>query len=146
MNGLEIANTIRNSVVDNTYFEDTADINQLRRGLYCGECGSFNLIKRRFQFFCTECETIESHYSHLLRAMHDYKYLFYNQPMTQRMFTYLINDEINKSTIYRAFQKHCHINKKGNYTTYTLKYKSLEEALEINRKTQRYKDKLVTNR
>ena len=141
-----IANTIRNSVVDNTYFEKTADIDQLRRGLYCGECGNFNLIKKRFQFICAECETIESHDSHLLRAMHDYKYLFYNQPMTQRIFTYLINDEVNKSTIYRFFQKHCHINKKGNYTTYTLKYHNLEEALKINRKTQRYKDRLVKNR
>ena len=141
-----IANLIRNSVVENSYFEEKADINQLRRGLYCGECGSFNLIKRRFQFACKECETIESLDSHLLRAMHDHKYLFYNQPMTQSSLTYLINDEINRSTIYRAFQKHCLINKKGNYTTYTLKYQDLEEALERHRKTQRYKDKLVTNR
>lgn len=140
-----IANTIRNSVVDNNYFEESADINQLRRGLYCGECGSFNLMKRRFQFFCTECETIESYDSHLLRSMNDFKYLFYNQPMTKRAFSYFINEEINKSTMFRAFQKYCHIDKKGNYTTYTLKYPSLEEALEINRKTQRYKDRLVKN-
>lgn len=141
-----ITNIIRNSIVDNSYFEETADINQLRRGLYCGECSSFNLIKKRFQFVCAECKTVEGLDSHLLRAMHDYKYLFYNQPMTHQSLTYLINNEINRSTVYRAFQKHCNINKKGNYTTYTLKYQSLEEALEINRKTQRYKDKLVTNR
>lgn len=138
-----IVNIIRNYIVENNYFDEIADISKLRRGLYCGECGNFNLIKGRFQFVCEECGTIESYDTHLLRAMNDHKYLFYKQPMTQRSFAYLINDEINKSTIYRAFQKHCQINKHGNYTTYTLKYSSLEEALDINRKKQRYKDKLM---
>lgn len=138
-----IANIIRNVIVDNTYFSETADINQLQRGLYCSECGSFNLIKKRFQYACQECGTIESLDSHLLRAMYDHKYLFYNQPMTQRSLTYLINDEINRSTIYRAFQKYCYISKKGNYTNYTLKYPDLEEALAMHRKVQRYRDKLA---
>lgn len=137
-----IAILIRDAIEDNPYFTEKADITKLQRGLYCGECGNFNLIKGRFQLTCGKCGTVESNETHLIRAMSDHKYLFYNQPMSRQSLSHLIDNQLHEITIYRALQKHCYVNQKGNRTTYTLKHYNSETALRETRKIQRYKDKI----
>lgn len=138
----KIVHLIKNRIVENPYFNDAAEMERLRRGLYCGKCASFNLIKGRFQLTCSDCGSIESNETHLLRAMSDFKYLFYNQPMSREALLELINHQFHKSTVYRAIRKHCLIEQKGNSTTYTLKYYNSESGFQETREKQRYKDKI----
>ena len=133
---------IRGHVTVNPYFNGSFDVGRIRKGLYCGECGSFDLEKGRFQLTCRKCGTIESNETHLLRAMSDYKFLFYNQPMTKRSLLEFIDNIFHENTVYKVLQKHCYINRNGAHTSYTLKYYSFETAIEEIRRLQRYKDKV----
>ena len=137
-----IVRHIKNAIAENPYFEEEADISRLQRGLYCGECGSFELIKGRFQYTCASCGSIESNETHLLRAMSDHKFLFYNQPITKQSMLHLIDYQISEDGVYRFLKKHCHINLMGKKTTYTFKYYHWEEMIAEIKHNQRYKDKI----
>lgn len=142
-NAKELVQLIKSTIVENPKLPEPVDITQLKRGLYCRDCISYNLLKGKFQFKCSECGSIESYETHLLRAMFDHKYLFPNQRMTRQSLLHLINYEINKNTVFYALKKHCHILKQGNNTSYTLKYSNLDKQLVKIRNIQRYKDKIV---
>lgn len=128
---------------ENPYFNGSSNVSRLRKGLYCGECESFDLEKGRFQLTCIKCGTIESNETHLLRAMSDHKFIYYNRPLTKRSMLELIGYTFHENTVYRALQKHCYINKNGPCTSYTLKYYNFETAIAKTRKLQRYKDKIL---
>lgn len=138
-----IVRHIKNAIAENPYFEEEVDISRLQRGLYCGACGSFELIKGRFQYTCASCGSIESNETHLLRTMSDHKFLFYNHPMTKRSILELIAYTFHENTVYRALQKHCYINKNGPCTSYMLKDYSFKTAIAKTRGLQRYKDKII---
>ena len=138
-----LVSIIQEHFKDNPYFNGSSNVSQIRTGLYCGQCGSFDLEKGRFQLTCVKCGTIESNETHLLRAMSDHKFLYYNRPMTKRSVLELINYIFHENTVYRALQKHCYINKNGPCTSYTLKYYNFEAAIAETRKLQRYKDKIL---
>lgn len=142
-NAKEIVQLIKSTIVENPKLPEPVDITQLKRGLYCKNCISYNLFKGRFQFVCADCGSVESYETHLLRAMFDHKYLFPNQRMTRQSLLHLINYEINKNTVFYALKKHCHILKNGNQTSYTLKYSNLDKQLVKIRNIQRYKDKII---
>lgn len=142
-NAKKIVQLIKSTIVENNNLPELVDITQLKRGLYCRSCISYNLLKGKFQFKCSECGSIESYETHLLRAMFDYKYLFPNQCMTRQSLLHLINYQINKNTVFYALKKHCHIFKKGNNTSYTLKYNDLDKKLMKIKTFQRYKDKII---
>ncbi|MDO5359716.1 MAG: nuclease-related domain-containing protein [Jeotgalicoccus sp.] len=133
---------IRNHAVVNPYFNGSSNVGQIRKGLYCGECGSFELEKGRFQLTCAKCGTIESNETHLLRGMSDHKFLFYNHPMTKRSILELIDFQLHKITVLRALQKHCDVIRKGRQTSYTFKYYDFNTAITKTKKVQRYKDKV----
>ncbi|CDZ99589.1 Nuclease-related domain protein [Jeotgalicoccus saudimassiliensis] len=136
-----IISLIRANMTPNPYFNGSPDTARVKKGLYCGECGGFELKKGRFQLTCTKCGTIESNETHLLRAMSDHKFLYYNQPMTKRSLLELIDCELHNITVLRALQKHCDVTKKGRQTSYLFKYYDYDDAIKNVRKFQRYKDK-----
>ncbi|CAD2077717.1 hypothetical protein GCM10007275_06960 [Jeotgalicoccus coquinae] len=138
----KIANIINKHRVNNTYFNEKADISRLKSGFYCGECRSYNLIKRRFHFTCGNCGTIETSETHLLRAISDHKYLFYNQPITKKTILRLIDHQLPKSTLARMMNKHCNIEYKGRSSTYKYKYYDFNAALKII-KGCRYKNTII---
>ena len=138
-----IVRHIKNTIAENPYHEEEADVSRLQRGLYCGECGSFELIKGRFQYTCTSCESIESNETHLLRTMSDHKFLFYNQPITKQSILHLIDYQISEDGVYRFLKKHCHTNLMGKKTTYTFKYYDWQLPTAEIRLNQRYKDKIL---
>lgn len=137
-----IVRHIKNAIAENPYFEEKADLSRLQRGLYCGKCESFDLRKGRFQFACASCGAIESNETHLLRAMSDHKFLFYNQPITKQSILHLIDNQISEDVVYRFLKKYCHTNLMGKKTTYTFKYYDWEEPIAEIKQNQRYKDKI----
>lgn len=137
----KLVSLIRAHTTENPYFNGSLGAGQIRTGIYCGECGSFNLEKGRFQLTCAECGTIESNETHLLRAMSDHKFLFYNQPMTKRSLLRLIDHQLHGRTVLRSLQRHCDVIKKGRQTSYEFRYYDVNAALKETKKVQRYKDK-----
>ena len=137
-----LVSLIQGHIAVNPYFNGSSNSDRIRKGLYCGKCGSFELEKGRFQLTCVKCGTIESNETHLLRAMSDHKFLYYDSPMTKRSMLELIDYQLHKITVLRALQKHCDVNRKGRQTSYTFKYYDFEAAIIKTKKVQRYKDKL----
>lgn len=142
-NAKNIVQLIKNSITSKPDTADFINISELKHGLYCGHGSSFNLLKGKFQFKCSDCGSIESYETHLVRAMFDYKYLFPSHPMTRLSLLQLIDYKINKNTVFCALKKHCCSVKKGNSTYYTLKYSNFNQQLSVIRSTQRYKDKII---
>lgn len=139
-----IVRVIKNQIVHDPYFKEYADIFELRRGFYCGQCNCFNLTKGRFQLKCNHCQTVESSETHLFRAMNDYKILFQNHPMTRSALLHFIDNQLSRTTVYAIMMKHCDAVKVGKKMTYKLKNKDAVEVLTQIRKTQRYKDKIMS--
>lgn len=135
-----IVKLIDSSIAENTYLTMQANMDRLRKGIYCGSCGNFKLIKTRYHRQCAGCGTKESNETHLLRVMSDYKYLFYGERMTRRRLMTLVDDEFHPEVLRRAFTKYCHINRKGKNTEYTFKYYDFEEAMKYLSETSKYRN------
>ena len=134
---------IRDHISDNPYFNGSTNVAGVRKGLYCGSCGNFNLIKTRYHRQCSGCGAKESNETHMLRVMSDYKYLYYGEGMTRRSLLELIGNEFDKKVVYRALVKYCDAHKKGNQTYYTFKYHDFDEAYEKTKKYMKHRDYLV---
>lgn len=139
-----IVKSITSRIVENPYFKTDAAAERLKRGLYCGSCGNFNLVKSRFHLTCASCGSKETTETHLLRAMSDYKYLNHGRAMTRNDLMKFIGNQIHWKTVLRALVKHCHINKNGVSTSYTFKYYNFQDAMKNSNCHIKYKDRLVT--
>lgn len=137
-----IVRLLSENIVENPYIDNNVDEERLRKGIYCGQCGSFNLIKSRFHLVCSSCESKEVNETHLLRAMSDYQFLFYGKPMTRTAFMNFIGYSLTSRVVYRILLKHCYVNKKGNQTAYIFKYQNFEDAMGKPELFIKYKDHL----
>lgn len=142
-NARDIAGIIQENAVENPYFNESADIFKIRRGLYCGQCKTFDLYKGRFQMSCNRCGSVESNEIHLLRAMGDFEILFSGVPMTRSSLLYFIDIRISRTAVYQVLKKHCDITGQGRNTAYKLKYADIAEVIAKIRETQRYKDRIT---
>ena len=136
----DIAELIRNHIVPNTYFDKCADFSAVRKGLYCSECGGFELENRKYHLLCESCGSKETKETHILRAISDYKALFLNEKLTKRKFQEFIDYQVSRKTVFRLLNKYCdrHMNGSGSY--YTFKYRSFEDAYSQSERLWRYKD------
>lgn len=137
-----IARLISERIVENPYYEGKVDDDRLRKGLYCGKCGSFEMLKSRFHLVCHGCGSKESNETHLLRALADYQCLFNAKPMTSTAFFNFTADSLSSRIVYRILSKHCLVDKKGNSTTYTFKYLNFDEVMAKPELFLKYKDYL----
>ena len=135
-----ISRLISSSIVENPYFKPEVDKTRLKFGLYCSRCGSFNLSKKRFHLTCNKCGSTECNETHLLRAMNDYKFLFYNQPMTRNSLLKFIDYEIPQYTVTRFVNRYCFQHKSGNTSHYTFKYYDFNDAINKSDVYKRYRD------
>lgn len=135
-----ISRIISSCIVENPYFTLQADKIRLKYGLYCGQCGSFNLSKKRFHLTCNKCGSNECNETHMLRALSDYKFLFYNELMTRNSFLEFIDNDIPVHTVSRFLNKHCFQHQKGNMSNYTFKYFDFDDATKKSDAYIRYKD------
>ena len=135
-----ISRLLSQYTVENPYFNPSTDKTRIKLGLYCGSCGHFNLNRKRFHLVCNKCGSIESNETHLLRAMSDYKFLFYKEEMTRNDLMAFIDYEISADVVRRVLLEHCFQNKKGNHSTYTLKYFNFDMATQSPNFNIRYKN------
>lgn len=135
-----IAELIRNHIVPNTYFDKCADFSAVRKGLYCSECGGFELENRKYHLLCESCGSKETKETHILRAISDYKALFLNERLTKRKFQEFIDYQVSRKTVFRLLNKYCHRHNNGSGSCYTFKYKDFDNAYRESERLWRYKD------
>ncbi|HBV22201.1 MAG TPA: hypothetical protein DEB42_00205 [Jeotgalicoccus sp.] len=136
----DIAELIRNHIVPNTYFDKCADFSAVRKGLYCSECGGFELENRKYHLLCESCGSKETKETHILRAISDYKALFLNERLTNKRFMEFIGYKVSEKTAFRMLNKYCDQHLKGAATHYVFKYKNFDDACENSDRSWRYKD------
>lgn len=138
----DIAELIRSHIVPNTYFDKCADFSAVRKGLYCSECGGFELENRYLYMICDHCGKTEKKETHLLRAISDYKALFLNEKLTKQRFMEFIDYEVSPRTVFRVLNKYCNQITKGKWTYYEFRYRDFDEAYQNHELLNRYKDKV----
>ena len=139
---LKICEAISHHIVDNPYFKSAVDFDDVRHGIYCSECGGFEVEVRRYHVSCLSCGSNETRETHLLRAISDFKYLFGKLPLTTQRMMKLTDGKFSKRAVQRALDKYCDRHGMYKSSTYTFKYYDFEEAMSDQNIIRRYRDNL----
>src|SRR5699024_3318900 len=78
-----IAEAVSSHIIDNPFFDKSVNFDSVRKGLYCGNCGGFEMIDNHFYMRCLDCGSREKKETHLLRAISDFRALFLDERMTK---------------------------------------------------------------
>lgn len=131
---------IKNCIVANPYHKETANMNDLKKGVYCRYCTSFNMQKLQFHFECNDCHSKDTIHTIILQAMSDYKSLFNNNTFTKKEIHEFLIKAVSLQTIFRVLKLYCTKIDNGRHTTYRFKYHDFDEAEKSVPKQFRYKD------
>lgn len=134
------ANYITDHLIDNPYFERKANEIELKKGVYCLKCNSFNLIKSNVQFICQDCGCRDTIHTHVLKAIADIHALFNQEQITVHRLFEILNGSVSKRTLLRVLRFYCSKDDKKRYNRYIFNYHDFEDALENSPRTMRYKD------
>lgn len=135
-----IVRLIQAHIVENPYFKSVADFDNVRKGLYCLECGSYALEKRKFHCYCLKCGKIDTIQTLTLRAIADYSILFSDRILTRRNLRDFIGRELCEKTLTRMLKKYCEQFNSGRSTYYKFKYYDFDTALKKENRLWRYLD------
>lgn len=141
----DIAEVIKKYIIPNPFLDKSADLDSLKKGLYCGECGGFELADRKYHLVCESCGSKETKETHIIRAISDYKALFLNEKLTKKRFLAFIDNKISSRTTIRMLNKYCDQNWNGAFTYYTFKYRDFYDAYRNSNRSWRYKDHAANN-
>lgn len=138
-----IAEAVSSHIIDNPFFDKSANFDSVCKGLYCGNCGGFELIDNHFYMRCLDCGSREKKETHLLRAISDFRSLFLDERMTKKKFLIFINYAVSHRTAQRMLNKYCECVVNGAHTYYLFKHESFEEVYAKYKSSYRYKDRKV---
>lgn len=138
---MEIVELIKKYIVEEPYFDSSADYDLVRKGFYCRECGSFELEKLSFHFQCLQCGKTDTIHTLLLRAIADYSILFSDRQLTRKGLWEFISRLVSKNTVMKYLKLYCESRKSGPGTYYIFNFHSFEEAYEKFSRKWRYLDK-----
>ena len=72
----ELGIFLREHIIENPFFNYSANFNQLRKGIYCRNCGNFSPRKISFHFQCDNCHHKDTIQTIILQALSDFNILF----------------------------------------------------------------------
>src|SRR5699024_9766928 len=124
----KIAQVIYRKIIDNPYFDKSADITDLKRGLYCASCGRFDLDIQKYYVYCRRCNCRESKESHIIRAFSDFQALFRREKMTRQKLQEMLGNQISERMLQRMLKRYCETCSTGAATYYKFKYYDYKEA------------------
>ncbi|MFC3900321.1 nuclease-related domain-containing protein [Aliicoccus persicus] len=131
---------IKNNIVANPFHNEKANFSDLKKGVYCRNCSSFNIQKSKFHFQCKNCLSKYTIHTIVLQAISDHKSLFNNREFIKKEIYDILNGSISMQTIYNVLKIYCTKQDKGRHTTYRFKYHDFDEAEKSVPKQFRYKD------
>ena len=135
-----ISNVISEHIVENPYLKEGVAFDDIRHGLYCEACRTFDLSAERYHLRCLSCGTLETKETHLVRAISDFKHLFGKLPITTDKMMRFTGGLISKRTVQRVLNKYCDRNGDNKAATYSFKYYDFAEAMKDKSISRRYKD------
>ena len=138
-----IVDAISAHIIDNPYFDKSADFEAVRKGLYCGNCGSFEVEKLSYHFFCTSCGSKETKEYHIIRALSDYTVLFMNEKLTRKRFLEFIDYRLSPRTVVRMLGKYCTRFEMSTASYYEFNYDTYEDVVGNQEYIRRYKNHLT---
>lgn len=138
-----IAEAVSSHIIDNPFFDKSANFDSVRKGLYCGNCGGFEVETWAYHFFCTACKSRETKESHVIRALSDYTALFTNEKLTRKRLLEFIDYKVSPRTIVRMLSKYCTRFGAGNATYYEFNYENYEDVVENHEYIRRYKNHMI---
>lgn len=136
----QLVDFINAHIVEDPFFKEKANFNELKKGVYCRACGSFDLTKSKVQFKCNSCNHIDTVHTVILLAIADLSILFYDEKITRSKIMTLLDGKVSSSTVTRILQKYCLTVQKGAWTAYKFKYYDFDEAYSAEIRTWRYQD------
>lgn len=139
-NAVQVAEIIQSHIIDDPFFNAVADFDQLKKGVYCRACGSFDVRKSKFHFKCNTCNHKDTIHTVILSAISDLNILFNKQNITRNQVWLLLDKQIARSSISRVLKTYCVIQSKGAWAAYTFKYYDFEDAYKSELRNWRYKD------
>lgn len=88
------------------------EISQLRKGMCCDSCQSFDLVIQTHTVSCRHCGFIETKEKTVLRTIHEYGVLTHNQHLTMGALLEFFNHQIHRNVLRRILTKY--FDKVGN--------------------------------
>lgn len=79
---------------------------QLRKGIYCETCGSFQVIKSGHYFICKSCSGAEKTEHAILRNVKEFTVLFPDKTISTKGIADWCKDAVSKKTISRILRRH----------------------------------------
>lgn len=134
----EIARVIYKRIIENPYFDKAADIEDLKLGLYCRSCDSFDLDIQKYYVYCRQCRCRESKESHIIRALSDFQALFRHEKMTRQKLQMLLGNQISERMLQRMLKKYCETFSTGVSIYYKFKYYDYDEAVKKEPRKSKY--------
>lgn len=134
----EMSEQIKEFFIDDPMILPEIDINRIRLGNYCFNCGSFSLEMRKFYAVCRACGSKETLEKMFVRGLMDYSFIFWNEPMTSSKIGTFLMDSLKPRTIRRMMNTYCHKSGDSRSTSYKIKNTELEKLLLDNNYTSKY--------
>ena len=138
-----IVDAVSAHIIDNPFFDKSADFDSVRKGLYCGNCGSFEVEASAYHFDCTSCVSRETKESHVIRAISDYTVLFMNEKLTRKRFLEFIDYRLSPRTVVRMLGKYCSRYGGSTASYYEFNYESYEDVVKDKSYIRRYKNHMT---
>lgn len=136
---------IQNHIVENPYFDNSADFSKLRKGVYCRLCSSFEVKKIRFHFECQSCGHKDTMHTVVVQALSDFNILFHNKSINRKNLWEFLGGQVSYSTLNRYLLKYCDRSADGPSRSYSFKYYDFDEAVTMEIRVWRYKDMAINS-
>src|SRR5699024_647714 len=134
----EMSEKIKKFIIEDPMKLPEININRIRLGNYCFDCGSFSLEMGKFYVVCRECGNKETLEKMFVRGVIDYSFLCWNESMTSSKIRAFLMNSLRPRTIRRMLNTYCHKRGNNRSTSYKIKNTELEKLLLDNNYTSKY--------
>lgn len=136
----DLSEIIQKHIVENPYFDYSSDLSEVKKGVYCRACTSFNLTKIKFHFVCDDCKHKDTVHTIILQALSDFNILFNKNFISRQELYDFLDGQISRSTLNRYFLKYCKRISNGRSSKHMFKYYDFNDAMMSEMRVWRYKD------
>lgn len=131
---------ISKAIIKNPYFKEVANIESIKKGVYCRYCSNSDLKKLKYHFKCNNCSSMDTIHTITLQALSDYNALFRNHPFSKEQIYSFLDGLVSRYTVLRVIKFYCTPLNKGPRTLYKFNFHDFNEAQQANKTQMRYKD------
>ena len=106
------------------------EIKQMKRGIKCAKCHSFDITLTMYKVICNQCGHHEVKKKSVVRTLCEYGLIRYREPLTVSECEVFLDGQVSKKYIACTLSKYFRKVNSGRYATYANKNRSFECAFE----------------